>query len=449
MALQNSTAWWKGDKQKGLSERIAEIQQINDPTTNSDEILKGSKVLLFILLCFTGLLGGLSYYKNFSGAFSSEVAVFMAVALTAVIEWGKNYASKWALRIPFFRGFGHLATRPENTFVWVGLVAIAACTFYMSVYNSTIGGEQLSKMLSSERNRTTFQPNTADIDAQIATVQTGIQQNQGIKWKGTTTYTAQRAIVSQSKSLEKLQDQRAAAIAQQRADYERTRNEQAENSNFASSLVMASGGYVELLQFLLLLLIVSCEKSLDRSPTPSQEPQKGTFFRRENVPATAQQQPEQPRITAQQQPEQRQAMAQYQPAQRRQIGFHRTTENETVPEKNAVEQWPTAEQPEPTYHKTQGGYGEAHSVVADVKNWEKRAKQCFERAYTQERDEHRQNNRRRCECFAGMLSSIGVVVRLDWERSILDFAHPDVYDTTPEAIAKVMLNQDQLKQIGK
>lgn len=437
MALQTSTAWWKGDKQKGLSERIAEIQQINDPTTNSDEILKGSKVLLFILLCFTGLLGGLSYYKNFSGAFPFEVAVFMAVALTAVIEWGKNYASKWALRIPFFRGFGHLATRPENTFVWVGLVAIAACTFYMSYHNSTIGGEQLSKMLSSERNRTTFQPNTADIDAQIATVQAGIQQNQGIKWKGTTTYTAQRAIVSQSKSLEKLQDQRAAAIAQQRADYELNRNEQAENSNFASSLVMASGGYVELLQFLLLLLIVSCEKSLDRSPTTSHEPQKsaGIGFRRADVPATAQHKPEQ------------------EPEQRRMIGYHRTAEQRTapptVPAKNAVEQWPTAERPEQPYQNSQPGTVTATSVVADVKNWEKRAKQCFERAYTQERDEHRQNNRRRCECFAGMLSSIGVVVRLDWESSILDFAHPEVYDTSPQAIEKVILNQIQLKEIGK
>lgn len=437
MALQTSTAWWKGDKQKNLSQRIAEIQEINDPTTNSDEILKGSKILLFILLCFTGLLGGLSYYKNFSGAFTPEVAAFMAVSLTVVIEWGKNYASKWALRIPFFRGFGHLATRPENTFVWVGLVAIAACTFYMSVYNSTKGGEQLSKMLHSERNSTTFKANTADIDAQINVVQNGIQQNQGIKWKGTTTYTAQKAIVSQSKSLEKLQDQRAAAIAQQRADYERTRNEQAENSNFASSLVMASGGYVELLQFLLLLLIVSCEKSLDRSPTPSTDGQKpaGIGFRRQEQYATAQHQDEQ------------------QP--RNPIGYKRYPEQKPpvpitgLPHKNTVEQWPTAEQSEQPTRNTLPGTVTATSVVADVKNWEKRAKQCFERAFTQEREEHRQNNRRRCECFAGMLSSIGVVVRLDWEKEILEFEHPSIYDTSSGAIQKVILNQEQLKEIGK
>jgi len=439
MALQsNTTAWWqRPDNGESLQKRIARINQINDPTTNADEILKYGKMLLWLLLAFTGLLGGLSYYKNFAGSFPHEAAIFMAGALTVVIEFGKNYCTKWALRIPFFRGFGHITDKAENTFVWVGLLAIAGATFYMSVYNSTIGGQQLSRMLHSERNQVTFAPDTRSIDAQIDATNRSMAENQAIKWKGTTTYTAQKAIARQSSAMETLQKQRADVVSMQRADFERSQAEKAENSNYAANLVMASGGWVELLQALILMLLVSCEKSLDKSHAPTPSTQKpGIGF---NRPAM---------VTAQHyQPEQEQEHRE----PRQPIGFHRRQETlpvpitglPTVPRKNTVEQCTTVEQPEQEQPTTQA------TVLADVKHWDKRAKQCFARYFEQKRDEKRRDNQQRCMCFLGMLGSVGVVCEVDWNTEHLKIEHPEQYTFQPWSLDTIQANKRELATIGK
>jgi len=441
MALPNTNAWWAADKTEGLKARIAQIQRINDPTTNADEILKASKVLTFILLLFTGLLGGLSYYKNFSGAFPAEAAIFMALSLTFVIEWGKNYATLWTLRIPFFRGFGHLISRPENTFVWVGLLCIGAATFYMSVYNSTVGGRQLATMLSHERNTVAFKPDTREIDAQIASTQKGIEANQAVKWKGTTTYTAQKAIAKQSDALTSLQRQREATISAQRADFEKLQGRQEANTNYTASLVLASGGWIELIQALLWLLRVSCEKSLDSragSPSPAPSSKPGIGFRQQEQFATARhystdddEHPEELRMP------------------RRPIGFHSAspppvtiTGLPTVPGKNPVEQCSPKEQPE-------NSTTTPATVLADLKYWEKRARQCFDRYYTQQREEKRMDNKQRCECYLGMLSSVGVLTEVDFKTQHLKIEHPQEYRFEPWSIGQIEANKKELLRIGK
>lgn len=438
MALQ-SNAWWETDKTEGLKARIAQIQKINDPTTNADEILKASKVLTFILLLFTGLLGGLSYYKNFSAAFPAGSAVFMALSLTFVIEWGKNYAFLWSLRIPFFRGFGHLWQRPENTFVWLGLLLIGGATFYMSVYNSTIGGRQLATMLSHERNTVAFQPDTRAIDAQIASTQKGIEANQAVKWKGTTTYTAQKAIAKQSDALTSLQRQREATISAQRADFEKLQGRQEANTNYTASLVLASGGWIEFIQALLWLLRVSCEKSLDSragapSPAPSSKP--GIGFRQQEHFATAHYSNDDD-----EQPEEM-------PRPRRPIGFFQPapippvpiTGLPTVPPENTVKQCSTEKQ-----------YETEDAILADIRYWEMRAKKCFEHSYTQKRAEKRADNRKRCECFLGMLSAVGVHTEVCFDTQHLKIEHPNPrkYKFEPWSLDQIRANKRELENIGK
>lgn len=442
MALhEEKTAWWKHrhDNGESLQKRIDRIHKINDPNTSADETLRWGTYFLYGLLAFTGMLGGLSYYKNFSGAFQPEVAAAMALILTSVIEFGKNYCSKLAIRQPFFLGWRYVSKSPENSFLWVSYVAIAGATFYMSVYNSTIGGQQLSRMLHSERNQVTFAPDTRSIDAQIDATNRSMAENQAIKWKGTTTYTAQKAIARQSSAMETLQKQRADVVSMQRADFEQSQAEKAENSNYAANLVMASGGWVELLQALIILLLVSCEKSLDKSHAPTPSAQKhGIGF---NRPAM---------VTAQHyQPEQEQEQRE----PRQPIGFHRRqapppvpiTGLPTVPLKNTVEQCATAEQPEqeqeqPTTQAT---------VLADVKHWDKRAKQCFARYFEQKRDEKRRDNQQRCMCFLGMLGSVGVVCEVDWHYEHLKIEHPEQYTFQPWSLDTIQANKRELATIGK
>lgn len=277
-SAQNSP-WWASTRD-GLSERIRRVQKINDPTTSTDEVMRGARALVVILLIFTGALGGLSYFKFFSQSFPFELSVLMALLLTVVIEWGKNKAMKWTIRIPLFQGWRYISRTPENTIFWAGSLLIALATFCMSIYNSTLGGRQLSLMLSQEKNHSIFQPNTADIDAQIAATQGTIDNAPMAKWKGRMYYQEPRAVRAAQKTLESLQRQRETTIAQQRSDWEATRDEKKGNASFAAGAVLAAGGWVEGLQLLLILLVVACEKKLDgrSAPTPAQpRPQVNGF----------------------------------------------------------------------------------------------------------------------------------------------------------------------------
>lgn len=254
--------WWHREKTDGLAQTIGRIQKVNDPSTYADEVLKGSKVLLIFLLFFSGVLGALSYFKNFNISFPAEVAIFLALTLTFVIEWGKNKAATWAVRIPFFQGWGYLGATPSNTFIFGGLVLVALATFTMSMYNSTKGGEQLAQMLAHEKNSSSFVPDTKAIDEQSMQLQQSVTAAPLVKWKGKQYYQDPKSVRAASKSIESLQRQREQAITMQRADYERNLAVQSAQTNFAARLVLASGGWIELLQILLIFLRVACERSL-------------------------------------------------------------------------------------------------------------------------------------------------------------------------------------------
>ena len=443
-------AWWSRDKKAGLNARISAIQRLNDPTTNADELLSGSKVLIFLLLCFTGLLAGYSYYKNFSGAFPLPLAVFMALALTIAIEWGKNYCSTWAIRTPFFRGLGHIVSSPANTFMFAGLVCIAIATFAMSVHNSTVGGRQLSMMLGHEKNASPFAPDTRGIDSLISTAQGNITAASATKWRGTTTRESQRAITAQTKSIESLQRQRETIIAQQRADWEKQAAIQAENQNYSANLVLASGGWVELLQLLLIIVRVACEKALDNrmaSPTQPEENASGIGFQRTRQPAYSegQQQPATP----------------IEP--RRPIGFFisdrvpekpesrsgTATVPPTVPGENTVEQCTTPEKPGTAQVPEQLASAETISLLADIKEWKKRCTQCFHRAINQQREEFREANRRRTECYAAMLSAVGFRVTYNFESMYINIIEPTTYTIGEEASREILKQKSELEKIGK
>lgn len=274
--MQNATnsqqmrPFWAKDRDETLQARISKINKLNDPTTNADEILRWGKVFLFALLGYSALLGFFCYYKNFSKSFPQEVAVVLSIILPCAIEFGKNYCSTWAIRQPFFHGFAPIFASKAKTFIFGGLALIGLATFVMSIRNSTVGSQQLSLMFSHERNASVFTPDTRVIDEQIAATQSSINDNRNIKWKGTVTYQAQKSIQAQTKALTTLQSQRQEAIQQQRADWEKDQSYKTEQAGGVAALVLASGGWVELLQFLFLFLRVACEKLLDNRISANQ-----------------------------------------------------------------------------------------------------------------------------------------------------------------------------------
>lgn len=254
----------EGHREQSLKERIEKINKLDDPTTSADEILFWGKKILYVLLAYSATLGFFCYFKNFSKSFPFWAAVFMSAALPLAIEFGKNYCTTWAIRKPFFNGISYIWQRASSFFMFLGLLLIGITTFVMSVKNSTTGAHQLSQLFSHERNASAFVPDTRTIDQQIAVLQANDNQL-SLKTKGgNINWAAQPIKSANAKSLAALQEQRKASIEQQRADWESERLHKTEQGNYVADLVLASGGWTELLQLLLMVLRVACEKALHR-----------------------------------------------------------------------------------------------------------------------------------------------------------------------------------------
>lgn len=279
----NAQPWWHRTNKETLDDRVKAVQNVNDPSIVSDDVQRWSKILLIVLLAFTTLLSAASYLKFFERSFGFTLALMLAVILAGIIEFGKNWGALRCLRIPFFQGWNFIWREVSNTVMWLGLVALAVVTFAASVYNSTRGAHNLSLLLSHERTHTTFQPNTADIDRQIAATEQRITENRATKWKGTTTVDAQRTIKTETKNLATLQNQRTDAINRQRADYEKEVGIKEQQNTFSANSLMAVGGWVELLQLVLLLLRVSAERSMDKTASERNQNTTLPHFNAQNI----------------------------------------------------------------------------------------------------------------------------------------------------------------------
>ncbi len=256
--------WSKGDPAKGFNQRVAEINRYRDPTTSADELLRVCQwFILPLLLAYSAVLGGASYYAFFSHNFSPNIALAGAITLAIAIEFGKAYMGLRAVQKPFLQGWSTITASVGHFTIWLAALLFALATFAMSIINSTHGGQLLATKSGQERHAVAFSPITSDIDAQIEATQKRIAQNNGNKWKGIVTVDAQRANRQAEKSMATLQDQRAQAIATQRADFERQRGIDDQNTATGSNMLMAAGGWVEGLQVILLFVIAACQSVLN------------------------------------------------------------------------------------------------------------------------------------------------------------------------------------------
>lgn len=258
--------WWKRGQRETLDDRVRAVQNVNDPTIISDDVQRWSKVALVGLLAFTTLLSGFSYFKFFEKSFGVELAAIMSLLLAFVIEFGKNWGFLKVLRIPFFQGWKFVWDEISNTVMWVFLLLLSIVTFAASVYNSTQGAHQLSLLLSHERTYSAFSPNTANIDAQIADLKTNDASLGDIRRKnGKTNWAIQPMKAENAKTLASLQEQRRASIEKQRSDWEKQASIQEGQNAFGANSLLAVGGWVELLQIILMFVRASAEKSLDKT----------------------------------------------------------------------------------------------------------------------------------------------------------------------------------------
>lgn len=256
-----------------MAARKEAISRYRSPGTIADEILRIiSWGVQPLLLVFCTALSFSSYQAFFSHNFSPLFATIGALILSVVIELGKIKIGGYVFQVPFLSGTQVLRSSFPVFAVWFGALLITGATFYMSVINSTKGASMLAQKVGFERNELTFNPNTADIDKQLDEANQRATAAVGVKWKGTTTYEAQLAMKAESRTISKLQAQRDTTIKMQRADFERRRAQLDTNTNTGASILMASGGWVEVLQAISLFLIAACMAAIDKVMTDEQQP---------------------------------------------------------------------------------------------------------------------------------------------------------------------------------
>lgn len=308
------TPWWQKREGADLQNRIKRINQYRDTTTSTDELLRVARVFLAILLLFSGALAAMNYFLFFSHTLPFEFSIGASILLTAVIEWGKSRMGLRAFQKPFLEGFSTIFSTPAHTIMWVGTVLFALATFSMSILNSTKGGEAMAAKMGREKHESLFVPDTKFYDDQIAAAAAIQQEHSKNKWKGNIVYKSAQVADRQGKTIAKLSEDRQKAIDQQRADFERDRDAVSQETSTAAAMVLKAGGWVELLQLLLIIIISSCQKVLsdkmEPSPTTPASP-SGIGFRQPSGfrPATGATPPD----------------------QRRPIGFFREQEKGTPP----------------------------------------------------------------------------------------------------------------------
>lgn len=324
--------------------------------------------------------------------------------------------------------------------------------------------------IDNEINRVRADISRAERDVHNANPGLRELADRGNKWApGELKRKKDRATRADRKRLETLQQQRDQVYASVTASAEKERTiaiaddqdaqaTEAENKAAISTLFTQFGIGSKILTILFrLFLIINFLIN-----TPNWDANRDGVIDGEDVTAAAQgsEQPEQ----RTEQPAPRGPSPAY--AHRRPIGFHRSEdppENPqgrtqqvftniplspfiTVPAEIAVEQCSTAPEPETTAVPEQPaktGLG----VLADLREWEKRANQTYKRSFSSQREEYREDNRHRAECYTIMLKCVGVEVTE--QEGELKFQHPPAYTLTEDVLFVIDEQKKRLEQIGK
>ena len=260
----NSAPWYKKDDNARFQSRVDRIHKMRDPGTFADEILSGSNILLTLSLLFTAALCFFSYKFYLERFLDPTVAIIAAVMITVLIEYGKKRIGMAALRMPFMQGWKFITSTQENTVMFIGVAFFSVVIFLISIFNSTNGSSKYAEQTARAKTETAFVPDTKDIDGQIKLLQDNVTGAPKARWKGREYYQDPKSVRQAQTSIASLQRQREVALQTQRADFERTRGNNDDTNHHSAEIALRIGGWLELVQIILMIIMASCERVLDR-----------------------------------------------------------------------------------------------------------------------------------------------------------------------------------------
>ena len=256
---------WNANRARRLTNsEVDKIVKLRSDKTHVDEALLVMRAALVFVTLFTSYCGFMFYQSTFIKVFSPTEAWIAAVGLAIITEAAKIFLLHRFLRSIFF---GWISADWWSLGGWLFIGALAIGAYIWSIQISTDGMEMLTKQVAEastpkDNLAALIKENTADIDAQIAASQGAQSAAINTKWKGTTTWRAQKSAASSGAAIASLQEQRATIVSQVTNDYQTGNQHREENISPWAYWIERYGGYMELVAALCIIAGVFFERRL-------------------------------------------------------------------------------------------------------------------------------------------------------------------------------------------
>lgn len=278
----DAAQWWQKRGQRDTAaavtqKEIAQANRYRSDKTVADEMRVVFYLILIAATAVTVFLG-YNYYLTVFTPISPDWGWLLAAVLSLITEIGKCSLLLYTFYSIFFRWWRKWL---PAMFYFMGL-ALAACTYIWSIHISTRGAEeyaieQAQKTVPRDSLPKVIAAATADLDRQITAENNARDAANSTKWKGTTTVQAQKNAGTSSRTLETLQTQRAAIVAQITEEYRTGLLQRSDKINHLATFVRRSGGWLEFATFLSILALALSTVNLvntrrEEQTTDNQQP---------------------------------------------------------------------------------------------------------------------------------------------------------------------------------
>lgn len=259
--------------------------QFRSDKTSADEVRRYVLALLGLVTAVTVFLAVQYYTDVFAHSVGADSAVALAIVAAIAVEVGKI---KLLLKVVHAVLFGWWQKSWSDLGLWLIVAALAGGCFWWSVEVSTRGMKEYAAaktetLVSKDTLSTLLHFATADIDAQIAGESASRAKAESSAWKGQQTVYGLKNAKENNKNIGKLQDQRAAIVAQVTQDYKDGLGKRVHRTDALTAFITRCGGYMELAAFLCVLclgftdarIIQVVREGMEESPNNSPTPPKG------------------------------------------------------------------------------------------------------------------------------------------------------------------------------
>lgn len=277
---------WRENRANQVTQaELKHAAKFRSDKTSADEVRQWVFLLLLCVTAVTVFLAVQYYTDVFGNSVGTEYAVALAILAALAVEIGKI---KLMLKVVHALLFGWWQKSWSDLGLWIIVAILTGGCFWWSVTVSVRGMKEYAAnktetLVSKDTLSTLLHLATADIDAQIAEETESRGKAESSQWKGQQTVYGLKNAKENNKNIGKLQDQRAAIVAQVTQDYKDGLTKRSNRTDALTSFITRCGGYMEFGAFLCILalgfidarLIQVVREGMEGNPDNTPTPPKG------------------------------------------------------------------------------------------------------------------------------------------------------------------------------